>query len=73
MQCEFCDSETTKIKVKRQHWLQGKLYIIENVEAEVKDHCGEKYFHARTIDNINRLLQSEHDVKERIEVEVVML
>ncbi|MDI6791370.1 MAG: hypothetical protein QME81_00680 [bacterium] len=25
MICEFCGGETRKKKVKRQHWLQGKL------------------------------------------------
>ena len=73
MKCEFCDGQTTIKKVKRQHWLQGKLYIIENVEAEVCQHCGEKYFHAKTLDHIDKLLQSDHEVKDRIEVEVISL
>ncbi|MGH7496336.1 MAG: YgiT-type zinc finger protein [bacterium] len=34
MICEFCGGETAKKKVKRQHWLHGKLYLIENVNAE---------------------------------------
>ena len=71
MLCEFCDGQTTKKKVKRQHWLHGKLYIVENVDAEVCTECGERYFHARTLDEIDRLLCAEHDVKDRIEVEVV--
>jgi len=41
MICEFCGGETRKKKVKRQHWLQGQLYIVENVEAEVCKECGE--------------------------------
>lgn len=73
MICEFCEGQTLKRKVKRQHWLRGKLYIIENVEAEVCLECGERYFHATTLDKIDRLLQSAHDVKERLLVEVVSL
>jgi len=69
--CEFCDGQTMPKKVKRQHWLHGKLYIVENVDAEVCTECGERYFHARTLDEIDRLLVAEHDVKDRIEVEVV--
>jgi YgiT-type zinc finger domain-containing protein len=42
MICEFCGGETQKKKVKRQHWLQGQLYIVENVEAEVCKECGER-------------------------------
>lgn len=73
MMCEFCGGQTIKKKVKRHHRLHGKLYIIENVEAEICSQCGERYFHAKTLDDIDRLLTAEHEVKERIEVEVVSL
>jgi YgiT-type zinc finger domain-containing protein len=73
MICEICGSHTHKKRVKKQHWLNGKLYIVENVEAEVCPNCGERYFHAKILDEIDRLLQTEHNVKERINVEVVSL
>lgn len=73
MICEFCGGKTIRKKVKRQHWLQGKLYIVENVDAEVCTECGERYFHATTLDEIDRLLLAEHEVKERMDVEVVSL
>jgi YgiT-type zinc finger domain-containing protein len=71
--CESCGGQTAKKKVKKQHWLHGKLYIIENVEAEVCSECGERYFHAKTLDEIDRLLETAHEVTDRIEVEVVRL
>lgn len=71
MKCEFCDSETTKKKVKKQHWIKGKLYIVENVEAEVCRECGERYFHASTLDRIDKLVSGDHSVKEILSVEVV--
>lgn len=73
MKCEFCNGETQLKKVKRQHWLRGKLYIVENVDAEVYTNCGERYFHAGVLDKIDKLLTSEHEVKDRMEVEVVAL
>lgn len=73
MICEFCGGETQKRKVKKQHWLHGELYIVENVEAEVCTECGERYFHATTLDELDRYLLAEHDVKERIQVEIVSL
>ena len=73
MICEFCGGETRKKKVKRQHWLRGQLYIVENVEAEVCKECGERYFHATTLDNIDRYLAVKHDVKRQISVEVVSM
>ena len=73
MICEFCGAETRNKKVKKQHWLRRELYIIENVEAEVCTECGERYFHATTLDELDRYLSAEHDVKERIQVEIVSL
>lgn len=73
MICEFCGKQTVKKKVKKQHWLHGKLYIIENVVAEVCAECGERYFHAKILDKIDHLLENEHDVKDIIDVEVVSL
>jgi YgiT-type zinc finger domain-containing protein len=73
MICELCGGETVHKKVRRQHWLDGRLYIIENVDAEVCLECGERYFHATTLDRIDHLLKTDHAVKQRLEVEVVSL
>ena len=73
MNCEFCGGETRPKRVKRQHWLNGKLYIIENMEAEVCSECGERYFHAKALDAVDTLLSGQHTVAERISVEVVHL
>ncbi len=35
MICEFCEGQTIKKKVKKHHWLYGKLYIVKNIDAEV--------------------------------------
>jgi YgiT-type zinc finger domain-containing protein len=71
MQCEFCTGETQPKRVKRQHWLNGNLYIVENVEAEVCTECGERYFHARVLDAIDELLSRQHEVEKELRVEVV--
>ena len=71
MKCEFCDSETTVKKVRKQHWLHGKLYIVENVDAEVCAECGERYFHATTLDWIDKVIAGDHPIKELLSVEVL--
>ncbi len=73
MICEFCGSEMIEKKVKRLHWFNKKLYIVENVPTQVCVECGERYFHAQTLDEIDRMLELDHEVVERIEVEVVAL
>ena len=71
MKCEFCGGETAPKRVKRQHWLQGKLYFVENMEAEVCTECGERYYHAKTLDAVDAFLSKQHAVEERLSVEVV--
>ncbi|MBN2209062.1 MAG: YgiT-type zinc finger protein [Candidatus Coatesbacteria bacterium] len=73
MNCEFCGGTTVKKVVRKHHWLQGRLYVVENVEAEVCPQCGERYFHAVVLDKIDCFLTSEHAVKERLDVELVSL
>ena len=71
MICEFCGGETQNKKVTRQHWLKGKLYLVENVAVEICQECGERYFHAKTLDAIEQYLLKEHAVKAYLNVEVV--
>jgi YgiT-type zinc finger domain-containing protein len=73
MKCELCGGSTTKKKVTKQHWLDGRLFLVENVESEVCTECGERYFHATTLDAIDAMLRGKHAVKQTMEVEVVSL
>ena len=73
MICDFCQGRTKARKVKKHHWLKKRLYLVENVPAEVCQECGERYFHATTLDDIDRMLSKKHHVKENLKVEVVSL
>jgi YgiT-type zinc finger domain-containing protein len=73
MNCEFCPGQTVRRKVTRLHWLNERLYIVENVPAQICLECGGRYFHAQTLDEIDSMLQADHPVAQRIEVEVVTL
>lgn len=68
MKCEFCDAGTVTKSVRKQHWFRGRLYIVENVEAEVCPECGERYFHATILDS---MIAADHPVKEVLSVEVL--
>jgi len=59
--------------VTRQHWLNKRLYIVENVSAEVCTECGERYFHAKILDAIDDFLSRKHPIKANINVEIVNL
>ena len=72
MICEFCGGETVGKKVRKIHWFQGKLYIVDDVDAQVCRECGERYYHATTLDAIDQLLESGCPVvKEQLQVQVV--
>lgn len=72
MICEFCGNETIHKKVRKMHWFQRQLYIVDDVEAEVCRECGERYYHATTLDAIDQLLESGQPVvKERLRVQVI--
>lgn len=73
MKCEFCGGKTRLKKVTRQHWLEERLYIVKDVEAEVCTECGERYYHATTLDRIDALLSADHAVDENLNVEVVSM
>jgi YgiT-type zinc finger domain-containing protein len=68
---EFCGGQIIKKNVRKHYRCKGQLYTIENVEAEVCRECGEHYFHAKTLDAIDRLLEGKHNVKANLQVEVV--
>jgi len=71
MKCEFCDANTAPRTVRRQHWYKGRLYIVENVKAAVCSECGERYFHATTLDAVDRMIEADHPVQELLSVEVL--
>ena len=71
MKCEFCTDETVNRKVRKQHRHKGRLYLGEDVKAEVCRECGERYFHARTLDAIDEMIESDHEVKQVLSVEVL--
>ena len=48
MICEFCGGHTIRKKVRKSHWLRQQLYVVDDVEAEVCQECGERYYHATT-------------------------
>jgi len=72
MICEYCEGKTITKKVRKIHWFRGKLYLIEDVEAEVCLECGERYYHATTLDAIDRLLETGNlVVKQQLIVPVI--
>ncbi len=73
MICDNCGGKTKTRRVTKHHLRKKRLFIVENVVAEVCPDCGERYFHATTLDAIDKLLDGKHPVKKKIQVEVVSM
>jgi YgiT-type zinc finger domain-containing protein len=72
MVCEFCGGETITKKARKLHWFQHQLYIVEDVEAEVCQECGQRYYHATTLNAIDHLLELGCPViKEQLQMPVI--
>src|SRR5260370_3429019 len=67
---DVSNGETRSRRVKKHPVHNARPHIIENVDAEVCPECGERYFHATTLDKIDELLDEEHAVKEPLQVEI---
>ena len=72
MICEYCGGETVKKRVRKTHWYRARLYLVEDVEAEVCRECGERYYHATTLDELDRMLETgQLVIKSQFNVQVV--
>jgi YgiT-type zinc finger domain-containing protein len=70
----FVNSVAVRLAGKRCKicWFRRKLYIVDDVEAKVCQECGERYYHATTLDAIDQLLESGCSVvKEQLQVQVI--
>ena len=53
--CPLCGGETDKKMVETQEYINGRLYIIDNVEAEVCRQCGERMYSGQELEKIETL------------------
>jgi len=70
--CSVCHSETLSKKITYTQWYKGELIVIENVPANVCANCGEEYFSPKTVDKIQKVIESHH-TKKTIKVPVFQL
>jgi len=73
MTCDRCGGKTKKRRVRKHHTFKKRLYVVENATAEVCQECGARYCHAKTLDEIDKVLSGANQVRETLRVEVVPL
>ncbi|MBI1929131.1 type II toxin-antitoxin system MqsA family antitoxin [Candidatus Poribacteria bacterium] len=71
LECEYCDGVIQPKKVTVEHWYEGKLVIIKEVPVGVCRECGERYYEAATLEQLDAMAQKSESVQERISIPVM--
>ncbi len=69
--CYFCKAAVRRRKVRaiRQH--KGKVFIIEDVPAQVCPQCGQEFYRGPVLEEMDRLMDSDESVESEIRVPIV--
>ncbi|MBI4287931.1 MAG: type II toxin-antitoxin system MqsA family antitoxin [Chloroflexi bacterium] len=68
--CPFCKGELSKKTVTHPQVYRGKVYILENIPAEVCSQCGEVLLRPGVLEKIQQLIWSHTQPKRTAEVPV---
>lgn len=67
--CTFCGGRVQEWLVTKDCWWGGQLVtIVEDVPAGVCDQCGERYYKAAILKEIEALLGSDKDAFRSVEI-----
>lgn len=73
--CEYCEAALTpdeKLVTVYRH-RQGRHFIFERVPAQVCQRCGERYFSARVVREMDRLMKKRRQRTLTVTVPVIAL
>ena len=68
--CEYCDGQVKKQKARVDHWWKGKLFVIENVPVGICSRCGERYYEADVLRQLDRIAQGNVGSIRQIRISV---
>ena len=68
--CSFCDGELEDKLVQHPYRWHSKIYVFENVPAQVCRQCGEKYFDAKVVEAMERTVLKKAKPKRTMRVPV---
>ncbi len=56
--CEYCGGKTKTKLVDKTIFHKGKTVLVENIEAEVCESCGERYFNGKMLLELEDKIES---------------
>jgi YgiT-type zinc finger domain-containing protein len=68
--CSFCGGELKDARVQHTYRWEGKIYVFEDVPAQVCRQCGEKYFDARVVETMERAVLGKASPTRTVRVPV---
>lgn len=71
--CSVCKASLKKQKIRYTQSIGEKIFIVENVEAEVCPQCGEQYLSPDTVEKIQNIIESGKTPKETRQIPVYHL
>lgn len=73
LECEYCSGEIRPKKVTVNHSYEDRLVIIKDVPVGVCQECGQRYYAAATLDQLDTMAQNSDAAPERISVPVMVM
>lgn len=73
--CEYCNAplESVERQVTVYRHRKGRHFIFEDVPAQVCQRCGERYFSAQVVREMDRLMQQPAQAASMVQVPVIPL
>ena len=71
LECEYCGGVIQTKKVTVEYWYEGKLVIIRDMPVGVCEECGERYYEAATLEQLDAIARESESAQERISVPVM--
>jgi YgiT-type zinc finger domain-containing protein len=68
--CSFCEGELEQRLVQHEYRWEGKLFVFEEVPAQVCPQCGEKYFEAKVVKAMEKAVLDQLKPKRILRVPV---
>jgi YgiT-type zinc finger domain-containing protein len=69
--CYVCKGPVQDARVRIIRERNGKLFVIDNVPAQVCQQCGEEFYRGWVLEEVDRLMDSGESVEREITVPVM--
>lgn len=67
--CSFCKGKVTERRIQKDCWWGDRLIaIVDNVPAGVCEQCGERYYRADVLKEVEKMLQDSGKITDNVAI-----